>query len=742
MKNIQQMDIKQQQYINTCIEAYRLQEAIDQLKSMAQEQQNWIISEKISEIDTHYRYMLHYFVEGLNDPDQRRVYQKLIQELYSLSDDLFENMLLRSSSSVFFDKCRTAKLNPTKSIAEFREALTKNVDKLALIDLLEEGEDKTNRITETRKENEKTIRDLYYALFISPRSTAGCIESADELLNDPLIPQTAKCMLISAITMNVLQRFDARKIDFLLKTCQHSNGEISTRAIVGIIPIFQQYSTRLQHYPETTKILLLLSENEWFNRRVVNAILGYIQAHETEKITKRLNEEIIPDMIKLSPKIREKLSADDFFLDDEQQEKNPEWQKVLDEYGLTDKVQELTDLQLSGADVFHSTFSRLKSYPFFHEMSNWFLPFDAQSSYMHSLIGGNSENYSLINGLADIGMMCNSDKYSLCFSLMMMTEQMRNMLISQIKAEGDDVKELQKDGLISDPYQEEKRQTKVYIQDLYRFFKLFSRKKEFPDVFAFPLNYHLIPAFQPIVSQPHWLEKMALYYFEKNNYPEALSAYTKLAQIDGEKSETWQKIGFCQQSLGNIQDALDAYLHVNLLNEKNTWVINRLAYCYRALKQPNMALEYYQQIEQLRPDDLNVQLQIGHCYLELKQYSKALNCYFKVELMDQHNTRAWRAVAWCALLSRKYDVARNYYARIIETKPTAHDYLNAGHVELCEGNIKQTIIWYLQALKKTDGFDAFLQMFNDDIKVLNELGVSDESIPLVLDQIRYEERYD
>ncbi len=44
--------------------------------------------------------------------------------------------------------------------------------------------------------------------------------------------------------------------------------------------------------------------------------------------------------------------------------KNPEWQKILDETGLTDKLKEFSDLQLEGADVFHSTFSNLKSYPF------------------------------------------------------------------------------------------------------------------------------------------------------------------------------------------------------------------------------------------------------------------------------------------------------------------------------------------------------------------------------------------
>ena len=39
----------------------------------------------------------------------------------------------------------------------------------------------------------------------------------------------------------------------------------------------------------------------------------------------------------------------------------------FDEAGLTDKLQEFADMQLGGADVFHSTFSNLKNYPFFND---------------------------------------------------------------------------------------------------------------------------------------------------------------------------------------------------------------------------------------------------------------------------------------------------------------------------------------------------------------------------------------
>jgi tetratricopeptide (TPR) repeat protein len=420
------------------------------------------------------------------------------------------------------------------------------------------------------------------------------------------------------------------------------------------------------------------------------------------------------------------------------EKKNPEWQKILDESGLTDKLQEFSELQLEGADVFHSTFSNLKSYPFFQEMSNWFLPFNPRHSSIRQLFSDKSEGASLIETMLRSSLICNSDKYSFCFSVMMMPENYRRMMITQLGAEGEELTKMQAEEEVLKPYQKEDTLIKQYIQDLYRFFKLYKRSTGFGDIFGLPLNYHLIEAFHPVVLQPRHLEQIALYYFEKNNFSEALTAYMMLAETGVTKSEVWQKIGYCRQMLADIGGALEAYLHADLIDENNTWVIHRIAHCYRMLKQPETALIYYRRLEQFRPDDLQIQLNIGHCYLELKQYDTALNFYFKVELLDSRNRRAWRSVAWCAFLSRKFDVAQKYYALILENEPNAHDYLNAGHVELCLEENKKAVQFYQTSMEKAGSFDAFRSMLTEDEDELQEAGVNTALLPIILDKIRYE----
>lgn len=732
-------DIKQNlSEIYLLINKKRLKEALGYIKELSTPLQNWVISEKITELTTNYQFMLHYLIEGKKDPEQKQIYHKLIRDIYILADDTVEQLLLQNSSSFFFDKLRLMQVRTPLSVDDYRTIISKEADTLSFIDLLEEGPEKDSRLRQQAHTRENTQQDFFYAVFTSPRADNAFISSCNELMLDIAIPQQDKALFISALTMNILQRFDAMKIELLLDLCNHADPELAARAVTGVIPIFQIYNDRIALYDSCIDRLKILSDDKLFVRRFISAIIGLIQAHETEKITKRLTEEILPEMMKLSPMIGKKIKLDEWMGETGFDEKNPEWQNILEDSGLTDKLKELTELQLEGADVFHSTFSNLKSYPFFQQMSNWFLPFSTKHSNVYQLFSDKAGSSSLIDAIASSPLICNSDKYSFCLSIVMMPANYRNMMASQLGAENDELKKLQTEEDMLNPYQKEETMIKQYIRDLYRFFKLFPRRSEFKDIFDLPLNFHLIPAFNPIVTQPDNLSKIALYYFEKNNFNEALSAYTLLAETGNEKSEIWQKIGYCRQMLTDMRGALDAYLHADLIEENNTWVLGRIAYCYRVLKDPLTSLEYYRRLEQFRPDDLNIQLNIGHCYLELKEYDKALNYYFKVEMLNSQNTKAWRSIAWCAFLSHKFDVAEKYYNRILETNPNMHDYLNAGHVALCLEQPKRTVDLYKLSLEKVGNFDAFQDMLDDDKDELKEAGVDINILPIILDKMRYD----
>lgn len=723
---------------NQLIEKKELKSAFDSIGGIVDELQNWKLTDKLNELKNNYKYMLHYLIEGSNDPEQEKIYNKLIRDTFKLTIDTAEVALMSESSELFYEKMRISSVRTHLSLDEYNEEIKKKIDTRSLLSLFEEGEEKKSRTKTNEQEHERIISEMFYSIFSAARANDDDIKAYSRFLLDDITPVDDKSMFISALMLNIMQRFDVKKVLFLLECCSHPNMHISMRAIISLTPILQQYHSRWHLYPELNNRLALLSDESYFTRRLLITIIQLIQSRETEKITKKLTEEILPEMMKLSPIIGKKIKMDEWMSETGMDDKNPEWQKILDDAGITDKIEEFSNLQLEGADVFHSTFSNLKSYPFFNEMSNWFLPFSLEQSQLQSFIAENVENKGIIKSITNATFICNSDKYSFCFSIMMMPDEYRKMMGSQLGAESEELKNMRDEEFSINPYQEEEAVCKQYVQDLYRFFKVYPRKNDFTDIFTFPLNFHTIEAISSIISLPKNLEKIALYYFEKNHLSEALSAYEMLSELDAANSEVWQKIGYCKQQLGNIDEAVEAYLRSDLIESNNTWVLRRIAQCYRLLKQPEDALQYYRKLEKLHPDDLNVQLNIGHCFLELKEYEEALKNYFKVEWIDDTNRRVWRSIAWCSFISHKFDVSQRYYQKILQDTPNSHDFLNAGHVELALNNMKESMKYYSESIKIIKKMKPFKALLKGDFEELQLAGVDLKIIPALLDKIEYD----
>lgn len=85
-------------------------------------------------------------------------------------------------------------------------------------------------------------------------------------------------------------------------------------------------------------------------------------------------------MIKLGPKISQKINLKDINPELLGNEMNPEWQNMLSNSSLGKKMEEFSELQQEGADVMHSTFVHLKHFPFFRELGNWFMAIHDRAS--------------------------------------------------------------------------------------------------------------------------------------------------------------------------------------------------------------------------------------------------------------------------------------------------------------------------------------------------------------------------
>lgn len=716
----------------------QLKDAFGLLINLVGNTQDWQVSERISELETNYKYMLHYQFEGIVDAERDVLYNKTLRHLYELTDDITDELLLTSSSNIFYEKQRINSLRTPLEIEKYEEELQNNHESLLLIDLLEAGEKKRSEQRSLLVKRERIGTDLFNVVFTSPRATDEMIRHAESFLINQNLPTREKCLFVSALMLNLFHRFDAKKVCLLLDACRNEDAMVQLRATVALIIVLQMYDIRWELYPECQFQLDSLSENESFRKSVSSIVKQLIRSRETEAISKKLTEEIIPEMMKFNSLAGKKLNMEDLMGETDFTDKNPDWKKELENSGLANKLQEYSSLQMEGADVFHSTFAGLKSFPFFRELNNWFLPFDLSYSELQPLtLDGGGINDLLKTAVLNSGQMCNSDKYSFSLSLLQIPESQRQMMLGRFGDEAQQLKELQKDTEAINPKITDEIISNQYIQDLYRFFKLYPYKNNFQDIFNLRLNFYDKESIRPLISDEENILQIANFCFEKNFFDEAKSIYLKLLDIDSTNSDLWQRLGYCKQMLNDLRGALDCYLQAELLSFDNSWVIKRIAHLYKSLKEPQHALEYYQRALQLNPNNLNLELNVGHCYLELGDYEKALNSYFKVELLETNNTKAWRPIAWTAFLIHKFDLAKKYYEQILSENPTVHDYMNAAHVELCLDNKKKALELYLYATNMADSFDKFIELFEDDKKELLAAGIDSEFLLLLIDALKY-----
>ncbi|MDR1632641.1 MAG: tetratricopeptide repeat protein [Dysgonamonadaceae bacterium] len=719
--------------ISESLEQKRLKQSFEILASLLANLSNWQLKERLNELEENYKMMLRYLTDGVKDPQQEKIYHDLLRSVYQLAEQTILEIKTTHSWSYTYEARRTLLYSPPETSTQLLKLIDDLTGKITLNDLLDEGEEKNKNLQSIEKERESIEGKIFRLIWTSDLWTAEEEKNWSEILQNELNPVTLQSLIISASILSLEELFDARKINLLFDACENRDEEIRQRALTGVLLFLRRYNKRLYLYPNIGNRLQHLSEDKRFISNIRHIMLQFILSRETEKITRIMKEEIIPGMMKISPLINKKIRMDDLFGETGIDEKNPEWQNLIEESGLGNRLQEFTELQMEGADVMHSSFLHLKNFPFFNEIHHWFALFVPPVSNRYKKPDGITEL------LLESSFLCNSDKYSFYFSIAQMPETYRKMIKGQFSAENSAIKEMTKEELPGSESGKIHPVARLFIQDLYRFYKLFPRRRNIEDIFEMKPEFYQVPSIAGFISDPESLTVIGEYYFHRNYFEEAADVFNILLRKDVNNETLLQKRGYCLQMMGKLEEALDSYLKAELLNSNNSWTVKKIAYCYRALKQYQEALSYYRKAEHLNPDNLSVQLSIGHCYLELKNYPEALKYYFKVEYLTNNREKAWRPIAWCSFLIGKYEQALDYFKKIINSNPNDIDYLNAGHTCLAMGNNKKALKLYKSALTANENsFEKFMESFTADVPDLLNAGVKADDIPIILDSLVYE----
>lgn len=701
----------------------RLHDAFATIRLLSERQMSWELTDEFNRREQIYRYMLDYALDWADDPHRDSLYDGIINSLLVDFDRITRNAAKVDNSRLYYSTLRTIGSDSIKGVInQYRQ-------QLASSDAYSKAIGQGNLGTESIEAAE---RNLFLTVWTAFPLADDEKDAIIELLHSQAVPFHVKRMVVSALTLGCMEFFDDASLLILADVYRNSDDErLSLPALVGIVIALYVYRKRPMS-GNVVNCLESLRELPNWRSDIKTVFLNLIRTRDTDRITRKLRDEVVPEMMKMQPKITKDFPNG--LPDVNDLEENPEWQEMLEKSGIADKIKELTEIQEEGGDILMGTFAHLKSFPFFFEIANWFLPFHPDHSEVEKIGEGADVIAEMI---ASTPVFCENDKFSFMLAVGSVPPQQRDMMLSQLRAQNINTAELQNASLVLGP---QRRGTIVnkYIQDLYRFFNLFRRKSDFNNIFAAEINLAEVDLLVSDLMGDDTLELVGEFYFRHGYYKEAFNVFRLLEDTSIPTSQLYQKLGYCCQKQGNMAEALRYYQQSDLLDSRSTWTLRRIASCLRALGRYDEALDAYRRLDALQPDLFSTVVSIGELMTLTGDYAGALAPLFKAVYIDENNPRPWRSLAWALMMTGDFDRSLSYFKKIMAANPTAVDYLNLGHYYLITRQSKEAINAYKTAIGLSDGGrQFFVENMLADAKQLETYGISGQMINFVIDSVLY-----
>ncbi len=720
----------------------RVKKSLDSLRAMIDRSGQGRFYDEFDSLSLTYKNMLRYTIDGVKDPERDKIYINLLKSILRLADTVKQDILSRHSG---WHTYWVKQHNEREQMLSGKTAI-ETVDDLIFKQELDERLSSAHELNQDPDSviaigQKKLIKDLFNHLWIT--DYYGEVEGT--LIS--IVRDSGKfrwyeiSQFISAITISLLRVFQPTKLQALISFCNDSSSTIKGRALVGVILSLHYHDKRMSLYPDLMDQLGSLSDNARFRDQCRMIVLQILRSRETEKLGRKLTEEILPQVAKLQPRMDEKLDLDNIISEAMNEDKNPDWSKM---FGESEEVfksfEELTKLQMEGADVYMQAFANLKHFDFFRDFENWFIPFhpdhEAVNEIFRDEILGAGTN-ELAEALFKTPFICNSDKYSLLLNLKHLPPAQKSMMLKVFKMELEGLGQFEDTESTTDPDRAFRTAITQYLQDLYRFFKLSPYKKEFEDIFGGQLDIYNSLYYKKYCSSPDSDLSMADYLFSKDFFDDAYDLYAKSLKSDPSNVQLYEKIGYCHQQSGNYAEALKYYQRAELI-ERRLWTVKKIGLCLRKLGRHEEALDYYLHAVNSEPDNIHSTIMVAHSYLDLKDYESALKYYFRVEYSQPGNMKILRPIAWCYFALGRFDESLKYYERMEIPMLTPHDYINMGHLALCMGKRKDATEYYRKSLSGVgNDKESFIGTMKYDEELLLEHGVDPADLPIIIDYVLF-----
>ena len=691
-------------------------------------------AETFDAIATDYELMMNYMLTGMADPSRAELYAQLVLRIYKLLGNIEMGLRLQHDAdalSLFGGDVRPL------DVRDIREKLEAYVSEMALLSL------------DSQEQQDVKSRDIAsrHQQFLSQTfiNIVGSVQWSHELATDmlalilsPTIDSIDAQLLISAIMMGALFVADVEKVLTLMCIYEQAQSEkLRQRALVGwAFCIDKDALTSLQ--PIDNKLTDLLLRQQ-VRDDLLELQMQIVYCQNAERDEERIRKEVMPTLMsnqsyeitKFGIKEKDDDTLEDILNPDNEERKMEE---------LESGIQKIMDMQRQGVDIYFGGFSKMKRFGFFYTFANWFMPFYAEHPQLQHL-SADFLNSTYMKAMFEQGPFCDSDKYSFVLGLSSVFDQLPENIREMLK-NGEATL-----GIVGTDTNQKMTPAyyrRLYLQDLYRFFKINNYQRAFYNPFE-EREGHMLLANEIYRSSLHdQALRMVRFLYQRRMYKEAKALL--MPYYDGSNVGDISLRALLAMKQGEYVIAEGLYQKAYEKEPSNEHLLKGYAMSAFYSGDFDDAAQLFEQLLESQPDIRKYKLNLAISYINNGKVDEGVKLLYELNYKFPADVNIKRALAWGFLYTGQLEKAVKLYAEIIaDESASAVDYLNAGYSSWFDKRIEdaaQQFADYLLKLKKDSAdaatennlsSNALLEKFQEDLLLLAKYGISEVEMRLMAD---------
>ena len=707
-------------------------------ESIAEDKLPGYIVARYEDVKNDYRLMQDAMMRGLRDDKIDEVYDDIMRKVYGASLDVLIEEKVKKYSS--FAYARVSAQQTEAHPDAVRTVLEAYVQDMAMMAFEPENTRKA-KMEKLTADHHAYMKQLFNALLVAPMWNDRRAADFADLLLSPTIDRDDALLLVSAVMLATMNVNDPYKWDMLAEVYVRATDKVlKMRALVGwVLSLpFDPRGPRL--FPFVQERIKAMLADKTTLKQMLDMQMQMLFCCNADADNEEIQRNIMPTLIKNTNLQMTRLGIVEKEDDPMKDIMDPNTaERDMEE--MERKYRKMMDMQKQGSDIYFGGFSKMKTFPFFYDLCNWFAPFNAA----HPAFGAARERLAgstFLNNLMENGPFCDSDKYSFALAIAQIMDRMPDNIKEMLNSDATFGPTVSKDDQEDPAYI-----CRSYLQSLYRFFRLYRSKRDF-------LNPFILDELEDNDGNALFMSYKLLACPEMEENAVALCGFLlkrkmmrKLMSMaicykSSQNPRLVRFLALVPMTDGKWQEAYDLFASVPE-DQHTEELLRGMAHCCMSLKRFGEAVAIYRRLLAMHPDSFSYQLNLAVCLMSSDAFSScgdascdasscdasscgasscdasscgASSCgaasslggkvearpnkvveegtklLYKLDYEHPNNANVRRVLAWCMMLQGNFDKAIDIYTRLLsQPDAVSADRLNAAYAHWLSRDVARAV---------------------------------------------------